>query len=124
MSYDQYLYLGGTAFLTILISILLISLIVIKNKNKKLEERLSSRDEIANESYVRFLNESRDWAYNYIEDVQAKLKEFADKVEPQLDYFNTYGRAVASPHTIMLEKIDSAYVDLKSVLPQENEEKK
>jgi hypothetical protein len=124
MIYSEYIYIGGIALLTIFTAILLFSLIVIKNKNKKLEERLSNRDEIANESYVRFLNESRDWAYGYIEDVQAKLKDFADEVEPQLDYFNTYGRAVASPHTIMLEKIDSAYVDLKSVLPQENEEKK
>jgi hypothetical protein len=94
-----------------------------RNKNKSLSNIVSNREEIANESYIKFLNTSRDDAFNYIVEVQDKVSNFASKVEPQLNYFNTYGKAVPSPHTIILEEIDSAYKELKTILPEENKEK-
>jgi hypothetical protein len=123
ISYEQYLYAGGILFLSVLSTSLVVALMIAKNKNKKLEEKLSDREEIANESYIKFLNTSRNDAFDYIVQVQEELINFANKVEPQLNYFNTYGRVVPSPHTIMLEKIDSAYEELKTILPQENKEK-
>jgi len=118
------LYIMSTGIL-LLLSIALIALLVLsKNKNNKLSLIVSNREEIANESYIKFLNTSRDDAFDYIVEVQDKLNNFANKVEPQLDYFNTYGKAVPSPHTIILEEIDSAYKDLKAILPEENKEKK
>jgi hypothetical protein len=117
------LYIMSTGIL-LLLSIALIALLVLfKNKNDKLSLIVSNREEIANESYIKFLNTSRDDAFDYIVEVQDKLNNFANKVEPQLDYFNTYGKAVPSPHTIILEEIDSAYKELKAILPEENKEK-
>jgi hypothetical protein len=117
------LYIMSTGIL-LLLSIALIALLVLsKNKNNKLSLIVSNREEIANESYIKFLNTSRDDAFDYIVEVQDKLNNFANKVEPQLDYFNTYGKAVPSPHTIILEEIDSAYKELKTILPEENKEK-
>jgi hypothetical protein len=124
IGYEQYLYAGGILFLSVLSTSLVIALMITKSKNKKLQKKLSSREEIANESYLKFLNTSRDDAFDYIVQVQEQLMNFANKVEPQLNYFNTYGRTVGSPHIIMLEKIDSAYEELKTVLPQDNKEKK
>ena len=111
------------AGLTVVVVILLVSLIKISSKNKKLAARVASLDESANESYVKFISDSRDWAYEYIETVQDKLITFASKVEPQLNYFNTYGTAVSGPHTILVKEITEAYEDLKTVLPQDNKEK-
>ena len=117
------LYIMSTGIL-LLLSIALIALLVLsKNKNNKLSLIVSNREEIANESYIKFLNTSRDDAFDYIVEVQDKLNNFANKVEPQLDYFNTYGKAVPSPHIIILEEIDSAYKELKTILPEENKEK-
>jgi hypothetical protein len=124
IGYEQYLYAGGILFLSVLSTSLVVALMIAKSKNKKLQKKLSSREEIANESYIKFLNTSRDDAFDYIVQVQEQLINFANKVEPQLNYFNTYGRTVGSPHIIMLEKIDSAYEELKTVLPQDNKEKK
>ena len=121
--YEQYLYVGGIAFLSLLSTMLVTSLMITKKKNKELEVRLANREEIANESYVKFLNESRNSAYEYIEDVQGHLVVFASKVEPQLNYFNTYGSAVSGPHTILVKEITEAYEELKTVLPQDNKEK-
>jgi hypothetical protein len=124
IGYEQYLYAGGILFLSVLSTSLVVALMIAKSKNKKLQEKLFSREEIASESYIKFLNTSRDDAFDYIVQVQEQLINFANKVEPQLNYFNTYGRTVGSPHIIMLEKIDSAYEELKTVLPQDNKEKK
>jgi hypothetical protein len=121
--YEQYLYVGGIAFLSLLSTMLVTSLMITKKKNKELEMRLANREEIANESYVKFLNESRNSAYEYIEDVQGQLVAFASKVEPQLNYFNTYGTAVQGPHTILVKEFSEAYEELKTVMPQENKEK-
>jgi hypothetical protein len=120
---NQFLYITLAAVLSFL-SILLATLLVLsRNKNKSLSDIVSNREEIANESYIKFLNTSRDDAFNYIVEVQDKINNFASKVEPQLNYFNTYGKAVPSPHTIILEEIDSAYKELKTILPEENKEK-
>jgi hypothetical protein len=123
IAYEQYLYVGGIAFLSLLSTMLVTFLMITKKKNKELEMRLANREEIANESYVRFLNESRNSAYEYIEDVQGQLVAFASKVEPQLNYFNTYGTAVQGPHTILVKEFSEAYEELKTVMPQENKEK-
>ena len=120
---NQFLYITLAVVLSFL-SILLGTLLVLsRNKNKSLSNIVSNREEIANESYIKFLNTSRDDAFNYIVEVQDKINNFASKVEPQLNYFNTYGKAVPSPHTIILEEIDSAYKELKTILPEENKEK-
>jgi hypothetical protein len=124
IDYIQALYVGAVAILSFLSFGLIVLLVLSRNKNKKLNAIVSNREEIANESYIKFLNTSRNDAFDYIVQVQEELTNFASKVEPQLNYFNTYGKAVPSPHTIILEEIDSAYKDLKAILPEENKEKK
>ena len=123
IAYEQYLYVGGIVFLSLLSTMLVTSLMITKSKNKKLEKRLANREEIANESYLKFLTTSRDEAFSYILEVQEKLDTFKNKVEPQLNYFNTYGQSVQGPHIILVKEITEAYEDLKTVMPQENKEK-
>jgi hypothetical protein len=124
IEYLEFIYIGLVSILLTSTIVLLVLLALSKIKNKELASVVYNREEIANESYIKFLNTSRDDAFDYIVQVQEELINFANKVEPQLNYFNTYGKAVPSPHTIMLEEIDSAYKDLKTVLPEENKEKK
>jgi hypothetical protein len=123
INYLQVLYIGAIVLPSLLSLGLAIMLVLYRNKNKKLRSIVSDREEIANESYIKFLNTSRNDAFDYIVEVQDKLINFARRVEPQLNYFNTYGKMVVNPHIIILEEIDSAYKELKTVLPQENKEK-
>jgi len=123
IEYIEFIYIGLVGILLLSTIGLLVLLALSKIKNKKLSSVVYNREEIANESYIKFLNTSRNDAFDYIVQVQEELIKFASKVEPQLNYFNTYGKAVPSPHTIILEEIDSAYKDLKAVLPEENKEK-
>jgi hypothetical protein len=123
IEYLEFIYMGLVGILLLSTIGLLVLLAFSRIKNKELSAIVYNREEIANESYIKFLNTSRDDAFDYIVQVQQELTNFASKVEPQLNYFNTYGKAVPSPHTIILEEIDSAYKELKTVLPQENKEK-
>ena len=50
-------------------------------KIKFLQEELDKRDNVSIEQtdgFVKFLSESRDWAFNYIEDVQSSIKSLKD----------------------------------------------
>jgi hypothetical protein len=123
IEYLEFIYIGLVSILLLSTIGLLVLLAFSKIKNKELSSIVYNREEIANESYIKFLNTSRNDAFDYIVQVQEELINFASKVEPQLKYFNTYGKSVPSPHTIILEEIDSAYKDLKAILPEENKEK-
>jgi hypothetical protein len=123
IEYLEFIYIGLVGILLLSTIGFLVLLAFSKIKNKELSKIVYNREEIANESYIKFLNTSRDDAFDYIVQVQEELINFASKVEPQLNYFNTYGKSVPSPHTIILEEIDSAYKDLKAILPEENKEK-
>ncbi len=76
----------------------------------------------ANEDFLKFISDSRDWAYQYIEEVQSGLKTFIDEVGPQIEHYNKYGAAVdgmVAPHDFALKKISMAYKELKKLLPEE-----
>jgi len=75
----------------------------------------------ANEDFLKFISDSRDWAYQYIEEVQAGLKSFIDEVGPQIDYYDHYGAAVdgmVAPHDFALKKISSEFKELKKLMPK------
>ena len=87
---------------------------------EKIEAKHLDKDIEHTEGFVRFLSESRDWAFEYIETVQGGLNEFVKVAGPRLEYFDKYGRVVGSPHTDGLEDILVAYRELQKLLPEEN----
>jgi len=77
--------------------------------------------EKANEDFLKFVSDSRDWAYQYIDDVQESLTKFVDDIEPEIAYFDEYGVVgTAYPHYYSMKKISEAYKELKRVLPDED----
>ena len=90
----------------------------------KIEERNNDKDLEQTEGFVKFLSESREWAFEYIETVQDGLTKFVEIAGPRLEYFDKYGRVVGSPHLDALEDILVAYRELQKLLPEEiNKEK-
>lgn len=72
------------------------------------------------EGFLRFVSESRDWAFEYIEQVQSGLASFVDEVGPLIDYFDNYGEAgPIGPNTDALRKISAEFKTLKDLLPKE-----
>jgi alpha-L-fucosidase len=81
--------------------------------------------DIHKENFIKFLSDSRDWAFEYIEDVQLQLENFIRDIEPEIMYFDEYGVVGdAYPHYHSMKKISSAYKDLKKLLPEEADDRR
>jgi translation elongation factor EF-Ts len=94
---------------------------IVEGKPTKTEE------DIHKENFIKFLSDSRDWAFDYIEDVQKGLSRFIKEVEPQLEYYNEYGvviEGMVPPHDFALKKISKEFEELKKLLPEETDDRR
>lgn len=84
------------------------------------QEQNKTDKERSNEDFLKFVSDSRDWAYQYIEDVQNSLNKFITDLEPEITYFDEYGIVgSAFPHYHSMKKISEAYKELKKLLPED-----
>ena len=130
----------GLIFIFLVLSLIFFSLYLLqKRKNKVIvanvlkilamqEEDYKNNktdEEKSNEAFLKFVSDSRDWAYTYIEDVQASLDKFITDIEPEIIYFDEYGDLMgAEPNYNSMKKISVAYKELKKILPDDYEEGK
>jgi len=78
--------------------------------------------DIHKENFIKFLSDSRDWAFDYIEEVQKGLSKFIEEVQPQIEYYNQYGvviEGMVPPHDFALKKISKEFEELKKLLPED-----
>jgi len=129
-----------TIFLVILISLLTslsgflgIKIIIMKNYVAELNLRVALteqkiKDQFENdpglientEGFLRFISESRDWAFKYIENVQFVLNKFIKDIEPEINYFKEYGDLGSmAPNYYSMKKITGEYEELKKLLPED-----
>lgn len=91
-------------------------------KIEELSNELSTIKLSESDGFIKFISQSRDWAFEYIEEVQKALNEFDEEVAPRLEWANTFGRlAGETVHTDTIKTISEAYDKLKSVLPKDNQ---
>ncbi|MGA1047403.1 MAG: hypothetical protein ACO3UU_05295 [Minisyncoccia bacterium] len=77
--------------------------------------------DIHKENFIKFLSDSREWAFDYIENVQIGLSKFVEEIDPIVSYFDNYGLVVqGSPHYKDMIKISKEFKELKKFLPQDN----
>lgn len=80
-------------------------------------------NDVHKENFIKFISDSRDWAFEYIEEFQAGLDEFVSSVEPEINYFKEYGDLMSmSPNYYSLKKIVEEYEKLKKLLPKKEEQ--
>jgi hypothetical protein len=91
-------------------------------KIEELQKELSTKELSETDGFVKFISQSRDWAFEYIEEVQKALTEFDKEVAPQLEWANTYGKLAGDTvHTNTVNIVSEAYKKLKAVLPENTE---
>jgi hypothetical protein len=106
------------------ISVLYIDNLTLKKFiDSEIDNKITNQD-IHNQNFVKFLSDSRELAYSYIEEVQAGLNSFVSSVEPEINYFKEHGDLISmSPNYYSLKKIVEEYDKLKKLLPEEEEQK-
>ena len=75
------------------------------------------------ENFIKFLSDSRDWAFEYIEEVQNGLSKFISDVDHDINHFDKYGDVISMerPDYAGLKRISAAYKELKQLMPKESE---
>jgi hypothetical protein len=74
------------------------------------------------EGFLNFITQSRDWAFQYIEDVQGGLTKFIKDIEPEIEYFKEYGDVTSmQPNYYSMKKITESYEELKKLLPEDED---
>lgn len=77
--------------------------------------------EIIREDFLKFVSDSREWAFEYIEEFQSGLNVFVKEVGPLVEYFDKYGSiGPEGPDKEALKKISLAYKELIKLLPEGN----
>jgi len=87
----------------------------------------TNNDKAHSESFIKFLSDSRDWAFQYIEEVQTGLRSFIQEVEPEINYYDKYGMAVEGmipAHDRALKKISKEINSLKKLLPEDLDDRR
>ena len=87
-------------------------------------DKIQSDESVHKENFIKFISDSRDWAYEYIEEVQTGLKRFIDETAPEIQYFRDYSDTMAlAPNYYSMKKISEEYDKLKELLPSDEEVK-
>lgn len=110
-------------FIVLLFFIILIENIRLKNKNTEIlflltqanidneliKNKFDSLNNVEKEHLLSFLNETRDIAYKYIEDVHESLLIFKSEIEDEL----------INPSDDSIKKIKLAFNKLKKIYPED-----
>lgn len=91
---------------------------------EKLEEFSveEANNKTSQDDFIVFLTQSRQWAFDYIEQVQGAIHDFRSSAGPALEYFKEYGPVMQLPTDQLFNQIIPAYDKLIDMLPKDNEE--
>ena len=129
----------GAAFAVVSFALIIISVKVLRLRKKiktllvaysKIELLISSQKEkesdndVHKENFIKFLSDSRDWAYEYIESVQSGLNKFVSDVDADISHFDEYGDvlSMSRPDYNAMKNISKSYKELKKLLPVEEKQ--
>jgi len=76
--------------------------------------------DIHKENFIKFLSDSRDWAFDYIDKSQKQIKEFIDIADKEFEFFDKYG--ILTEEQVYYESmkiISEEYKKLRILLPEE-----
>ena len=95
------------------------------NKNIVLVELNKAFQEVENmkleksDDFVKFLSDTRETAFTYIEDTQKKIAEFDKLLQEVAEWNRTYGTVAGDvPHAEKIEQISLAYDSIRALLPE------
>lgn len=92
----------------------------------KLNRILSQQDEHSiekSDGFLKFVSESREWAFKYIEEVQLAFKKIEQEISPMVNHYRSTGKSLYRKPKEIVAKVDAIYDILISVMPQEEDDK-
>lgn len=97
------------------------SLLDLMALKQKLEQTKPDKAVEETEGFLKFVSQSRDWAFQYIERVQIAIKEFQDAFHPiAIEYYKNKNRPINQEE---FGRLFEAYKKLVEELPEEGKKK-
>lgn len=94
---------------------------IIEQAAYKIAGKLDDEEEMMKENFLKFVSDSREWAFEYIENVQKKIKDFVDLADKEFAFFDSYGILSREyPNYETMKTISTEYKKLKELLPEED----
>jgi hypothetical protein len=101
--------------------LILENFVINESENFKGNEEL----DIHQENFVKFLSDSRDWAFDYIDKSQKQIKEFIDIADQQFVFFDSWGILCEGQLFYeTMKTMSEEYKKLKSLLPEEADDRR
>jgi len=91
-----------------------IELLMMQEENQK---HTKTEKEQFNEDFLKFISDSREYAFKYIEVTQDKVNSFINDVGPVIDYLEAYAPPVLA-ETQRISLVDG-YKIIKTILPED-----
>jgi hypothetical protein len=99
-----------------------LQIIDVLQQNQVFKTLLDQRDSAhveKTEGFLNFVTQSRDWAFEYIEDVQRVINSVLTQTESTVKYHNEFSSLVIEPYKKQLDTLVNAIEELKFLLPNE-----
>lgn len=75
------------------------------------------------DGFLRFISDSRDAAFNYIEEVQDAISHFDERLGPVVEHYKTTGKVNKVKLSELVKEVAEAYDKLMEAMPQDQESK-
>jgi hypothetical protein len=99
-----------------------LQIIDLVQRNELLKKALDSKESghvEKTEGFLNFVTQSRDWAFEYIEDVQRVVNSVLTKTEATVKYHKEFSSVVIEPYKTQMDVLTEGIEELKFLLPNE-----
>jgi GTP-binding protein EngB required for normal cell division len=93
--------------------------ILVYAKFEELVKEKESKNIEQTDGFLKFISESREWAFNYIEETQSAIKSFDEKVGPIVKHYKESKKSLYRRQSELLSEITDAYDVLMQSMPAE-----
>ena len=92
------------------------SFLLDKLKDKDKEESVKTD---VQEGFINFLNQSRESAFEYIENVQSTLSNVVTNLSPIVEFHDKYGAIFDTDTRNQMQVVSNSFLELKKLIPDE-----
>lgn len=86
---------------------------------QKLMAELDKKNSNQNDGFLKFVSDSREAAFKYIEEVQKAISEFDARVGPAVRYYKETGKMLDRRPSELVKELTEAYDKLMQSMPKE-----
>jgi len=94
--------------------------VILMDQIKKLVAQEDANALSQTESFLKFVSDSRDAAFAYIEEVQAAISAFHHKLTPMVEHYKKTGKLLERKPSEIVKEVVQAYDELMTSMPKDS----